>query len=216
MPYGDPAFRRSKAGRLRGEGVRMVRREVCGGGGFAFGRRDSFTPEQIRSIGRFRKSVFVDGLGWDLSVLDGCEFDEFDRADVLYLLAEGREGEVKAFARLMPTTEGYLLKKFSHLWPKCAFLEGEGVWEVSRFAALPDKEDASSGVDLVCVPSKTFMNKVVHASWSMGVSSLVSMSSVNMERFLRINRVSSRRMADPVSYRGDMVVPLVIDVVPGF
>ena len=158
--------------------------------------------------------MFVDGLGWDLPVLDDCEFDEFDRKDVFYVLAEGGEGKVEAFARLMPTTGGYLLKKFSYLWPGCVFHEGEGVWEVSRFSALSDRKVSSFRGALACMPSGVFMKKVIDISWRMGVSSLVSMSSVNMERLLRINGVSSRRMGEPVHYKGDMVVPLLIDVVP--
>jgi len=87
---------------------------------------------------RHRKAVFIDRLGWDLSVLSGGrEIDAYDGAHAVYLLSV-KDGQLLSSARLLPTTRPHLMSEhFAHLCPG-GVPRGTMVWEASRFCVDPE------------------------------------------------------------------------------
>lgn len=63
-------------------------------------------------LGRYRHEVFIQQLGWQLNSTHARpqrEFDQFDHADARHILALDAEHQVCGCARLLPTTQPYLL-----------------------------------------------------------------------------------------------------------
>jgi acyl-homoserine lactone synthase len=98
----------------------------------------------LRSMFEDRKSVFVDLLKWDVSVLDGrFEFDEFDDRHATYLIIADEEGDHLGSARLLPTTRPHILGSlFAGL---CAAPPptAPDVFEITRFC-LSRRQNAAS------------------------------------------------------------------------
>ena len=85
---------------------------------------------------RQRRAVFVDRLGWRLTVSGGLEIDAYDGPAALYLLSMMQE-RLLSSARLLPTTQPHLMSaRFAHLCPG-GVPRGPGVWEASRFCVDP-------------------------------------------------------------------------------
>lgn len=91
----------------------------------------------LRAMFAARKRVFVDLLGWNVPVLDGCyEVDQFDDARAEYLIVASG-GRHAASARLLQTTRPHLLDT---LFPQLCAGEpprGAGVREITRFCLDP-------------------------------------------------------------------------------
>src|SRR3546814_19690742 len=61
-----------------------------------------------------RKRLFVDLLGWDLSVeQDRWEIDQFDSEDATYLIALDQTGDHLAPLRLLPSAKPHILPSLS-------------------------------------------------------------------------------------------------------
>jgi acyl-homoserine lactone synthase len=87
---------------------------------------------------RQRKTVFVDGAGWQLPVIGDMEMDAYDRGDTLYLLAKDRpEGQVLASVRLLTTTGPHLMCELFDAADRETIPRGPTVWEASRFCTAP-------------------------------------------------------------------------------
>ena len=93
----------------------------------------------LEEIFRFRHRVFIERARWDLPCRDRLEIDEFDRADVTYVVSRDRSARIRGIARLIPTTTPYMI---ATLWPH--LLEHElppsnpATWEITRFGVDPD------------------------------------------------------------------------------
>jgi N-acyl-L-homoserine lactone synthetase len=91
---------------------------------------------------RQRKTVFVDGAGWQLPVIGDMEMDAYDRGDTLYLLAKDRpEGQVLASVRLLTTTGPHLMCELFDAADRDRMPRGPSVWEASRFCTAPGIRD---------------------------------------------------------------------------
>src|SRR6478609_7239049 len=101
------------------------------------GRPHELTSQLIESVERYRYKVFVEMLGWQLDTPPGLERDQFDHADTLYLAARDAQHNVVGTARLLPTTQSYLLGDvFPQLMGGATPPNDPLVWELSRFAAV--------------------------------------------------------------------------------
>src|ERR1700755_868617 len=71
--------------------------------------RMRFAADLLR-MHRHRKSVFVDGLGWNIAAIDDFEIDRYDTRDTIYLLAKrDANAPLLASARLLPTVRPHLM-----------------------------------------------------------------------------------------------------------
>lgn len=87
---------------------------------------------------RQRKTVFVDGAGWEIPVIGDMEIDAYDRGDTIYLLAKNRpDGQVLASVRLLPTAGPHLMCELFDTADRERMPRGATVWEASRFCTAP-------------------------------------------------------------------------------
>ncbi len=99
----------------------------------------SFHAATVAQMHRDRKTVFVDGLKWDVPVIDGIyEMDEYDTEDAVYLIAaDPATGAHLGSVRLVSAAGSHLLgDKFAFL---CAgpVPTSDDVWEITRLCTTP-------------------------------------------------------------------------------
>ncbi|MGU7778825.1 acyl-homoserine-lactone synthase [Burkholderia sp. PU8-34] len=169
-------------------------------------------PHQLAAdLGRYRRRVFVEQLGWALpSANEGDERDQFDRDDTIYVFARNGRGEMCGCARLLPTTRPYLLKTlFAELIAEDMPLpQSASVWELSRFAATGDAADS----DVWAV--RPMLAAVVECAAQLGARQLIGVTFASMERLFRRIGVHAHRAGPPKVVDGRMVVACWIDIDP--
>lgn len=111
---------------------------------FLTGTRLSDFPALKHSMLKDRKAQFIDRLGWELQATqEGYEIDEYDRADVTYVICSDSSGYHRGSMRLIPTnTPNMIRDHFSHVIPGITF-ETEKIWECTRLCIAPN-----SGADV--------------------------------------------------------------------
>lgn len=83
---------------------------------------------------RLRARVFQDRLGWDVTVRDGLEMDEFDALDPAHVISLDDEGNVVGCMRLLQTTGPHMLADvFSDILDGEPPLRSPQIWEATRF-----------------------------------------------------------------------------------
>jgi N-acyl-L-homoserine lactone synthetase len=97
-------------------------------------RNGALYDNEIKSLHRVRKTVFVDELGWKLPVIDGMEYDEYDDDRASNVVGFSTEGEVVMGLRFRPTADRSMLADhFSHvLSPGARGINDEHTWELTR------------------------------------------------------------------------------------
>lgn len=127
---------------------------------------------------RHRKAVFVDGLGWNIPVIDHFEIDRYDRDDTTYLLAKhDADGPVLASARLLPTIRPHLMIDLFSSACSGRIPCGPSIWEVSRFCVSPavksQRERVSLFGEIICgiIETATF-HQVRQVIFSVNAASL--------------------------------------------
>ncbi|MEO7065484.1 MAG: acyl-homoserine-lactone synthase [Rhodanobacter sp.] len=170
-------------------------------------------PAELGSaLARYRYRVFVEQLGWDLPVVDGCfERDQFDRSDTIYVIARDEDGSICGCARLLPTTRPYLLQE---LFP---FLLAEptqppaqdDVWELSRFTANIGGDAEHGRAEWAIRPMLTM---VVRRALQLGVRRLIGVTFLSMERLFRRIGIHAHRAGPARRIDNRMVVACWIDI----
>lgn len=101
---------------------------------------DAFSVETAHLLGdalpalhRLRHKIFVERHGYQVPTHRGMEWDAFDTPAAVYLLWRDDLQQVRAIARLIPTTFPYMIKE---LWPELIYghelPSRPDVWEVTR------------------------------------------------------------------------------------
>lgn len=101
---------------------------------------DAFSVETAHLLGdalpalhRLRHKIFVERHGYQVPTFRGMEWDAFDTPAAVYLLWRDDLQQVRAIARLIPTTFPYMIKE---LWPELIYGHElpcrPDVWEVTR------------------------------------------------------------------------------------
>src|SRR4051812_25521374 len=91
----------------------------------------------LNQIFSYRYSVFVERLKWTLPDAGaGLEVDQFDRDSTYHVSLRDASATV-GYARLLPTTEPYLLSEvFPELMNGIEIPRSPDVWELSRFCSF--------------------------------------------------------------------------------
>jgi acyl-homoserine lactone synthase len=127
---------------------------------------------------RHRKAVFVDGLGWNIPVVDHFEFDRYDRDDTLYLLAKhDANGPVLASARLLPTIQPHLMIDLFRSACSGHIPCGPSIWEASRFCVSPAVKSRRERVllfgEIICgIIETAAFHQVEQVTFSVNAASL--------------------------------------------
>jgi N-acyl-L-homoserine lactone synthetase len=153
-----------------------------------FGRESDLGGGLAIDLMRFRKRLFVDQFGWDLSVAGDCERDQFDNHHAIYC-ALFCDAELAGMFRLIRTDHPYLS---SVVFPDLAQLGNypvrTDVWEVSRFGVMhSDIRLASAAIHAL----------MIHFARRLDVRALVAVTDLRYERVLRYQGIHTRRYGHP-------------------
>lgn len=182
--------------------------------GVLFGAQDRLTSDVCREVFSYRRKVFVEHLGWPLSVQNGEELDEFDRDDTVYVVMNDVDGDVVGCARLLPTTKPYLLGSvFPQLLNGRELPCSPDVWELSRFAAV-DFNAKHNLQASQCSSEATIdlLNHSVACAVDRGAKRLITVSPIGVERLLRKTEYATHRAGPPVIVNGEAVVACWIEI----
>jgi acyl homoserine lactone synthase len=181
---------------------------------YSTGTREQLPPQLFEQMGKYRRAVFIERLGWGLHAVGGMELDEFDGPDAVYVCSHDDEGSVNGVARLLPTTGPYLLEKvFPHLWAGQAPPKDLGVWELSRFAtAASDDALRPSSQQVDAKTASNLLRQVIQVANANGANSLITVSPIAMERLLRVNGFRVSRAGLPMIIDGGWVVALWLGI----
>ncbi len=165
---------------------------------------DRFMPSTTRLvIGGYRHQVFVQGLQWELPALGGIEQDEFDVAAAVHVLARGDNGALVGYARLLPTTQNYLLAThFPQLIEGGEPVRSPLVWELSRYAASdPARGNDTRSLQVQTRVGKRLLLEATRFVASQGGQQIVFCTTVPIERLAMRWGVDIERLG-PSHYDG--------------
>ena len=176
------------------------------------------TSDQLQShvegeLAAYRHKVFVEHLGWDLpGAQSGLERDQFDRPDTLYVVAHDEQGQICGCARLLPTTQDYLLGSvFPHLMggqiPACS----PEIWELSRYSTQAVSAQVPSR-DAARERFRVLLRAVAHAAKELGAARLITFSFLGVERLARGFGLHIHRAGAPQIIDGKSVVAFWIEL----
>lgn len=162
-------------------------------------------PEGVfNRVSNYRHRVFVERLGWELNCTDGLELDQFDRPDTVYVVAQDQDECIQGCARLLPTTQSYLLAEvFPQLLNGAPAPKSPDVWELSRFAAVDinnpvGSTDRQFSSDLAI----SLLRESIRVAKSKGAKRLITVSPLGVERLLVRAGFKMRRAGPPMLVSG--------------
>lgn len=176
------------------------------------GSAAQLSPGLTAALASYRHAIFIEKLGWQLPVVDGQELDQFDRPDTVYVVGSIEGGAVCACARLLPTTEPYLLGEvFPSLMGSAPVPCAPDIWEISRFSSYILGEDPGS-LELAHRNTRALLAEVVRFAYANGVRRLITVSPLGVERLLKRLKVHAHRAAPPQLIDGKPVFACWIEV----
>lgn len=181
---------------------------------FIAGSPCSLSKPVTEQLAEYRYQVFIEGLGWDLPAERGMELDQFDRPDTLYVVARGDNEQIIGCARLLPTTQPYLLEEvFPQLLNGMTPPKSADVWELSRFAAvdLATGSVSSSGQFSSTITLK-LLGEAINCARLQGAKHLISVSPIGVERLLRNTGYRTHRAGPPMVIDGYPLFACWIDI----
>jgi N-acyl-L-homoserine lactone synthetase len=142
-----------------------------------------------QAVGRFRKRLFVDRLGWALTLDGACEVDQFDTDETVYASVSDGDQIVGAF-RAIRSDKPYLAQAaFPNLATTRPYPARPDVWEISRFGVLP-------GIGSVAVAS-TLYALMFQFALMRRAKALVAVTDLFHERQLSRRGIRTRRYGKP-------------------
>lgn len=150
----------------------------------------------LEEVFRFRHQVFHDRLGWEVASHQGMERDTYDDLNPVHMFCRNPRGRVEACWRLLPTTGPYMLEEvFPQLLRGEAAPKDSGIWEISRFAVVPET-DAGREQANMCQLTFEMLQAGVDFALENGIRHYVFVTSVAVERLLRRAGLHLHRFGD--------------------
>lgn len=179
------------------------------------GTVNTITSDVIIKLGQYRHKVFVETLGWPLPVESNLEFDQFDRSDTQYLIAFNHDHQIIGTGRLLPCDKPYLLADvFPELMEGGVIPRAAHVWELSRFSSMDFSAQTApqAAAQFHSPASPLLLQAALDLAAQAGVSRLITVSPLGIERILRRLGFSASRAAPPRRVQGAMLFACWIDV----
>ncbi|PNS08162.1 acyl-homoserine-lactone synthase [Solilutibacter silvestris] len=179
-----------------------------------FGNAASLSDRLFHELGKYRRDIFIEKLGWELDATNELELDQFDRNDTIYVLARDENRRIIGCARLLPTTRPYLLGEvfpnlLNGLKPPCS----KEVWELSRFAATGHLNQGSSpGPQHPSKLAIEILNVAANYAKRQGAKRLITVSPIGMERLLQKTGFHTHRAGPPILVAGHPTVACWIEI----
>lgn len=150
----------------------------------------------VDDLQQFRKRLFVDRLGWRLSIKDDREFDQFDTEAAIHCAIFQDDQLIGGF-RAIQTVHPYLAESvFPHLASLRAFPRRRDVWEISRFGIYANRQRLDS--------ARINYSAMLRFAQDRSASALVAVVDLAHERLLSIVGIRTRRYGPPQNIGSDM------------
>lgn len=160
----------------------------------------------------FRHEVFVKRLKWSLPASDGVERDQYDTSSARYVVLTDDTDRITACARLLPTTESYMLPElFPQLLGGCDTPRASSIWELSRFATSV-RETGEGRILALSKPTLDFLEQVLECAQRHNIRRLIFVTSIGVERLMLRAGVPVHRIGPPALVDGQLTVALFIEV----
>lgn len=155
-------------------------------------------PRDLDAMFKLRKRVFHDLLKWDVSVQGDWEIDNYDDANPLYVLSySDQTGRLRGSLRLLPTLGPNMLDDtFPILLGDNPQVRSASVWESSRFCIDPTISQ-DRGSNQVTIAAAELMCGVGELGLSSGLSHIVTVTDVFLERMFRRMGCPGERIGEP-------------------
>jgi N-acyl-L-homoserine lactone synthetase len=177
------------------------------------GISSQLSPGLELALAAYRYEVFIETLGWQLPVENGLERDQFDRPDTLYVIARDANESVCGCARLLPTTQAYLLDEvFPGLMNGAPAPHASHVWELSRFSTKATGETAVLSRDEARRRFCVLFAAVVKAAMEQGATRLITFTAMGVERILRSIGMHAHRVGPPQLIDDEPVLAMWIEL----
>ncbi len=167
-------------------------------------------------LARYRYEVFAGRLGWALPCQGEEDQDQFDVPGAVHVVARDALAHMVGYARLLPTTGPYLLAElFPGLLGEQPTPRDPGTWELSRYAAMDTRSNASrlSRQAEVSVGKRVLL-EAIRTAQAYGAHQLIFCTTVPIERLAMRWGVSIRRIAAPLQHEGQWLVAALIEFTP--
>lgn len=171
-------------------------------------------PTAVDDMFRLRKRVFHDFLKWDVQTEGEWEIDNYDKANPLYVLSYAPDGRLRGSLRLLPTLGPNMLDDtFPILLGGNPEIRSASVWESSRFCIEPEiSQDRAS--NQVTVAAAELMCGVGELGLASGISHIVTVTDVFLERMFRRMGCPGERIAEPHRIGSVFAVAVAWEVTP--
>ena len=179
------------------------------------GKTSAQHPAAVDDMFRLRKRVFHDFLKWDVQTEGDWEIDNYDQANPLYVLSYAPDtGRLRGALRLLPTLGPNMLDDtFPILLGDNPEIRSASVWESSRFCIEPEiSQDRAS--NQVTVAAAELMCGVGELGLASGISHIVTVTDVFLERMFRRMGCPGERIAEPHRIGSVFAVAVAWEVTP--
>lgn len=178
------------------------------------GRQVDLPKGLYAEVACYRHRVFVERLGWPLQTFDSMEQDQFDRLDTVYVVSRDEQGGVSGCARLLPTTQPYLLEEvFPRLLNGMAPPKSPDIWELSRFAAVDFNAKNSSAMGQFSSPiTISLLQEAMVYAAAQGAKRVITVSPIGVERLLKRAGFHAHRAGSPMIVDGSPVFACWIEI----
>lgn len=172
-------------------------------------------PDDLDAMFRLRKHVFHDLLKWDVSLRGDWEIDHYDDANPLYVLSySDQTGRLRGALRLLPTLGPNMLDDtFPILLGDNPQVRSASVWESSRFCIDPSISQ-DRGSNQVTIAAAELMCGVGELGLSSGLSHIVTVTDVFLERMFRRMGCPGERIGEPQRIGSVYAVAVAWEVTP--
>ncbi|MFY0679762.1 MAG: GNAT family N-acetyltransferase [Thalassovita sp.] len=144
-----------------------------------------------------RARVFQDRLGWNVSVKDGKEIDEYDNLNPAHVICLDDEGDVVGCMRLLQTTGPHMMADvFSAILDGEPPLRSAQIWEATRFCVDTQKLKGKTTRNSISYVTTEVMIGAFEFAQKAGVLDAVAVIDPVM------NRVMIRSKNAPYDYLG--------------
>lgn len=162
--------------------------------------------DELAEMHRLRYRVFKQRLGWAVQASGDMEADEFDALGPCYLLQRSADGAVTGCVRLLPTTGPTMLSDtFRALLDGAAAPASLHIWESSRFGLDPDHAGPVASQGIAKATYELFAG-MIEFGLSRGLTDIVTVTDVRMERILRRASWPLRRLGQPKAFGRSLAV----------
>ncbi|OOO33504.1 UNVERIFIED_ORG: autoinducer synthesis protein [Rhizobium sophorae] len=160
----------------------------------------------LTQMHRLRAEVFRRRLGWDVTVTDGEERDQFDDLRPTYILAVDDSQRIAGCARLLPTSgPTMLLGAFPTLLATGSLAAHSGMVESSRFCVDTSLQVGRGGGQLH-LATLTMFAGIIEWSMANGYSEIVTATDLRFERILNRAGWPMKRLGKPAAIGNTMAV----------